>query len=303
MDQQMFQGISIAATRASPIDADENSLRLEAEAVTALIDQPQFAAAIVAAATAMVEQYHGHWILNRLVNDRGRFILGLMILDLHFGEGGGTGFTAGRLREIAGASGVCSAGRITAFLAALRLVGFLQPVAADDRRLRRLAPTERFLDLHRDRLRRLFEALAMIDPAGKAAVAALRRPAFIGAFVHTLVTAYRHGHRMAGYLPELRPTVERDAGLTILFSLLVADAEGRPVSIAALAHRFSVSRAHVLTVLREAEQSGLATPAGPRGGYRAGPALADTLRRFFALMFVTHLHGIDAARNAGALSD
>jgi hypothetical protein len=256
----------------------------------------------MAAATAMVEQYHGHWILNRLVNDRGRFVLGLMILDLHFNENGGAGFTAGRLREVAGASGVCSPGRITAFLAALRLVGFLAPVAADDRRLRRLAPTERFLDLHRDRLHRLFAALARIDPAGDAALAALHHPDFLAIFTHTLAVAYRRGFRIPDLVPELRPTVERDAGLTMLFSLLVEDAAGRPVSIASLAHRFSVSRAHVLTVLREAERTGLAMPAGPRGGYRAGPALAATLDRFFAVMFLTHLHAIDAARGAGVLS-
>lgn len=295
-------GISIATMPAAPI-GDDSALRFNADAVTALIGHPRFDAAMFAAATAVVEQYRGHWLLNRLANDRGRFVLGLMILDLHFHEGRGSGFTTGRLREVAGANGVCSPGRITAFLAALRLVGFLHPVAADDRRLRRLAPTERFLDLHRDRLQCLFEALALIDAAGNEAVAALRRPAFIGAFAHDLVAAYRSGLRMSGLVPEIQPTVERDAGLTMLFSLLIADASGQPVSIAALAERFSVSRAHVLTVLREAEQSGLATQAGPRGGYRAGPALAATLRRFFAIMFLSHLHGIDAARSAGALAE
>jgi biotin operon repressor len=298
----MLLGISIATTPSAP-PGDDSTLRLDTDAVDALIGHPRFDAAMLAAATAVVEQYRGHWLLNRLVNDRGRFVLGLMILDLHFNEGGGVGFTAGRLREVAGANGVCSPGRITAFLAALRLVGFLHQVAADDRRLRRLAPTERLLDLHRDRLRSLFKALALIDAAGDEAVAALHSPAFIGAFTHDLSAAYRSGLRISGLVPEIRSTVERDAGLTMLFSLLIAEASERPVSIAALAERFSVSRAHVLTVLREAERAGLAIPAGPRGGYRAGPALAATLRRFFAIMFLMHLHGIDAARSAGALTE
>jgi hypothetical protein len=298
----MVKGNSIAARPFPPGDEDSALLRLDDAAVATMIDHPMFAAARLAAAAAMVEQYRGHWILNRLVNDRGRFVLGLMILDLHFIDGGGEGFTAGRLRDVADASGVCSPGRITAFLAALRLVGFLAPVAADDRRLRRLAPTERFLDLHRDRLRRLFEALATIDPAGDAALAVLHRPGFLANFAHALVTAHRRGVRIAELVQELRPTVERDAGLTILFTLLVEDVAGHAVSIASLAQRFSVSRAHVLTVLREAERTGLAMPAGPRGGYRAGPALAATLDRLFAVMFLTHLHAIDAARSAGALS-
>jgi biotin operon repressor len=275
---------------------------LDTATMTQLIDHPRFDAAMLAAATAMVELYRGHWVLNRLVNDRGRFILGLMILDLHFVMGDGAGFTTAQLRDVAGAHGVCSPGRITAFVASLRLLGFLRPVAADDRRERRLVPTERFLAMHRERWRRSLEALALIRAEGETAAATLGRPAFMSAFAHTLVGAYLGGLRVLDVVPELRRAADRDAGLTVLFSLLIAEAAGQPVSIAALARRFAVSRAHVLTVLREAEQAGLAVPAGPRGGYRAGPALKPALRRFFALMFRMHLQGIEAARQAGSLT-
>ena len=294
----MPQRPATAFTVAATIDQVGDALRLDDAALATLMEHPRFEAAMLKSAAATADLYRGHWLLNRLVNDRGRFMLGLMILDLHFVGGGGAGFTPARLREVAGAQGVCSPGRIIALLASLRLVGFLQPVADADRRLRRLVPTERFLDLHRDRWRRHFEALALIHPAGEVGLAALHRPEFIGAFAHDLVVAYRTGLRMVELVPELRLTAERDAGITMLFSLLVADAAGQSVSIAGLARRFSVSRAHVLTVFREAEQASLAMPAGPRGGYRAGPALAATLRRFFAIMFLVQLHGIEAAGRA-----
>jgi hypothetical protein len=67
-----------------------------------------------------------------------------------------------------------------------------------------------------------------------------------------------------------------------------------------LAQRFSVSRAQVLIILRDAEQNGLAAPAlgkpaGPRGGYRATPLLADALQRFIAVMFLIQLDSIAVA--------
>jgi DNA-binding GntR family transcriptional regulator len=88
----------------------------------------------------------------------------------------------------------------------------------------------------------------------------------------------------------------------VLLSLLIAVPTGDPVPIAALARRFSVSRAHVLTVLREAAELGLVQPSGPRGGYRAGPRLTTAFRRFFATMLLVQLHGIESARGAGALA-
>ena len=293
-----MQGSSIARMSVSSFGTDGDGLCLGDDAVAALVDHPRFEAAMLAAAAATVELYRGHWALNRLVNDRGRFILGLMVLDLHFVAGDGMGFTTAQLRETAVAQGVCSPGRTTAFVASLRLLGFLQPVAAEDRRLRRLAPTDRFIALHCERWRRHFEALALLRAEGEVALASIDRPGFVGVLAHALVATYRSGLRMAQFVPSVRQIAERDAGLTMLFSLLIAEAAGQTVSIAGLAQRFAVSRAHVLTVLREAQQVGLAAPVGPRGGYRGGPALTPTFRRFFALLFLVQLHGIEVALGA-----
>jgi biotin operon repressor len=295
----MRQTSQSAAIPLSPAGEMARAPDLSEAAISGLMRHPRFDSAMLSAATATVELYRGHWILNRLVNDRGRFVLGLMILDLHFKAGGGDGFTGGQLRLLAGLNGVCSPGRITALLAGLRLAGFLAPVAADDRRLRRLAPTHRFIDLHRERWRRHFAALGQLCPEGESALAMLGSDAFIGSFAHVLVSTYRRGFRMVAFVPELRSIAERDAGLTMLFSLLVADAAGQPVSIAALARRFAVSRAHVLMVLREAQQAGLVVPTGPRGGYRAAPTLATALRRFFATLFLVQRHGIRSVSAAG----
>lgn len=266
-------------------------------AVAALVNHPGFDKVMLTTATGTIDLYRGQWALNRLVNDRGRFVPGLMILDLHF-TGGGAGFTTAQLRSEAAAHGICSPGRINALLASLRLLGFLKPVEAEDRRVRRLAPTERFLALHRARWDRQFEVLALIRDEAETARRALHNSAFLGAFAHALVAAYRGGARVMDLVPELQPTAERDAGLMMLFSLLTGASAGEAVSISTLSRRFLVSRAHVLAVLREAQEARLAVPTGPRGGFAAGPALLATLRRFFAIMFLIQLHGIQAAQEA-----
>jgi AraC-like DNA-binding protein len=73
--------------------------------------------------------------------------------------------------------------------------------------------------------------------------------------------------------PELAPFVENKAGLVLLFALMLGDdTEGEfsterpvPVSLSALAQKFSVSRKHVLTLLRDAESQGLLRRTGDRG--------------------------------------
>ena len=75
---------------------------------------------------------------------------------------------------------------------------------------------------------------------------------------------YRTGVRLLQFAPELRVFAERNGGLMILFSLVIAaDLDDtmpptRPVrvSISELARRFSVSRVHVGRLLRDAEAEG-----------------------------------------------
>jgi len=269
------------------------------EALVSVQQHPNFDRALRLALAATVESYRGHWVLRRLVNDRGRFVLGLMLLDLHFIACGGAGFTVAELRREATVHGVCSPGRTTALVAALRLQRMLTVVPADDRRVQRLVPAEPLLALHRARWRSHFQALALLRPDAAAALDALERPDFLGRFVHAMIAAYRDGLRVFDAVPVLRPASERDGGMVVLFALALADAQGEPASLAALARRFSLSRAHVLTICREAEQSGLAEAVQPRGGYRAGPALPEALRRFFAVMFLIQLEAVAAAQSGG----
>ncbi len=268
------------------------------EAIAALEAHPDFPAVVRSAATSAVNTYQGRWLLNRLLNDRGRFVASLMILSLHFSEGEGRGFTAAQLKRAALAANLCSSGRITAFLATLRLSGFLTPVQNADRRTNLLAPTEALIDIHRSRWSVVFKLLATLSPEAQGATDALRDPAFVGHCAQILVRAYQSGGQMFIYVPEMRPFADRDAGITMLLSMLI-QREGQAISVTGMARRFSVSRSHALETLRLAEQAGLVVVTAQRGCYVAGPRLGSTMQRFFCMLFLVYLSAFRQARAKG----
>lgn len=277
-------------SRGMPVD-------LGPAAVSALESDPAFADVVHRAAAASVDSYRGRWMLNRLLNDRGRFIASLLIIDLNFSNPEG-GFTAAQLRREVAALGLCSPGRITAFLAALRLSGLIAAVETRDRRTQRLAPTEALLAMHRMRWSVQFGMLAALRPEARGAAEALVDLAFIGHCAHALMEEFRRGERLFAYVPALQPIAERDAGVTMLMALLVAEPD-QGVTITKLAQRFSVARSHVRETLRAAELEGLVRPGQARGCYLPGPALAPTIGRFFSVVFLIYLHAFVAARAQG----
>ncbi|TCT02639.1 hypothetical protein [Aquabacter spiritensis] len=278
--------------------ATHNSVDLSPAILAEWESHPAFPDLVRRAAAVSVELYRGHWMLNRLLNDRGRLIASLMILDLHFSAGSGQGFTAAQMRRHAIECGLCSPGRITAFLATLRLSGLLAHADGQNPGNRRLAPTEALLDVHRARWRRVFALLAELRPEARGASEALQDPAFVGHCAGVVMEAYRRGQRLYDFVPALTAIADRDAGLMVVLSLLTAD-PGQSVSVSDLARRFSVARSHVLETLRAAERSGLAVAASERGGYRAGPDLAPAMGRFFSVIFEVYLHAFVTARVRG----
>jgi biotin operon repressor len=257
-----------------------------AEAINDLISAPGFPAAIQAAAGNAVRLYDGNWLRNRLLNDRGRFLAVLLILDLHFTESRGSGVTGARLRREVADLGVCSAGRATAFLAALRFKRLLMAMPQSGARERRLVPSATLLQMHRERWNGMFSAIAHIDPAAADVARDLPDDVLFGPCTHAMADCFRQGLRVFDAAPELLDVAERDAGLVMLVSLV---ANGGPVSVTQLARQFSVSRAHVANVLQRAETQGLACSEPGRNGYRASAALQPVLMRFYAVVFLTFL--------------
>jgi hypothetical protein len=99
---------------------------LSPAARAALRSHDGFPAAVRRAASGMLDLHYGNRLLNLIVNDRGRFVVGLIALDLHFHrDETGVGLTPGRLRQLCGLTGTCSPTRASALLALMRLGEFV----------------------------------------------------------------------------------------------------------------------------------------------------------------------------------
>lgn len=278
---------------------------LPVENIAALKARPGFAAACHAFTDGITALYQGNRLLNTLVSDRGRSVIGNLALYLHYDrreDDARSGLTVSRLKTICAEHEICSPGRIEAFLALLRLFGQLEAApTADDRRVRRLIPTARMLESHRQRWRVAFAAIGEVLPVGKTALASLEREAFVAALVRHFAEHYLSGIRLLHHSTELKLFAERNAGVMVLFSVLQAgDAfpPRRPVtiSISDLARRFGVSRVHVRTLLRDAEAEGfLERLQGHESTLLLQPQLIALAENFLATTFLFTAHCAQAA--------
>lgn len=268
---------------------------LSTDAVAALRAHPRFAEAARQVSQCLSSLYQGNRILNQLVNDRGRVLLGFLLLHLHYARRADdpqSGLTAGRVVDICVEHDICSRGRAKALLMLMRVAGYLAAAPdTPDKRVRLLVPTERLIAIHHDRWRCQFNALALLLPEGERALQALDKPAFVPAFVDRLVGYYFAGHRVVGVSPELGSYIDRNAGMLILMSLLLAsdpDDPGRlaTISISGLAGRYGVSRAHVLKFLRDAASDRLIARPGPGDQIVLKPPFIDALEKFLANMLL-----------------
>src|SRR5262245_46079118 len=268
---------------------------LAPERVATLCAHPQFAAAMRALLADNVRLYRGNRILNHVGYDRGRLMIGILALYLHGSrraDDPGSGLTAQRLKALCVEQDVCSAGRARAMLSLLQLFGYLERAQGADGRYKQLAPTPLLLAYLRERWSAMLGATALVVPAVAAARDALARDDFISTLARHVVDEFRTGIRTLAVTPTLKPFAEHNAGIMILSSLALAGGEGdsmppgAPVhlSISELARRFSVSRAHVLWLLRDATAHGLMT-RGTSGedAITFTPALAEALRQSVAL--------------------
>jgi hypothetical protein len=275
-------------------DAHEGHRIVPASEVVELIAAPGFADAARAIASQLIEDYLADRIVNRVFNDRGRYLAGLIALYLHRvrldGEAN-AGITVGRLKTLCARTGVASPGRAVAILSIMRFGCYLRPAEpGQDRRKVILVPTERFIALQERRWRFLFGAMARVMPEAGRALEIYTKPAFQSAFLRHGFDAYLAGFRLIQYAPELLPYFEYVSGFNILLQLLVkagGSAGPVPLTISDLASQFWVSRAHVRKVLGLATADGyIARTVGSRDPIIVEPALAEVINRFFAGAFL-----------------
>jgi hypothetical protein len=249
-------------------------------------------------ASNMVRLHNRGRIMGWFLSDRTLAILAHAAVSLAMdarGDDPQSGLSPGSFKAFCTRTGMCGEGRATAILAFMRLTGHLEAeVHPADRRITRLLPSGKMLETMRSRLAAEFAAVAMVCPEVAAAADLLGSEDFEREMARQFLKRWRIGKRFLDHAPALRLFAERDVGMLILFALMLgADpskpfppAEPVPLSIAALARYFHVSRTHVLRLIRDAEAAGLVTRLGDKGELVSlSPKLQDGLRRFFATLF------------------
>jgi hypothetical protein len=281
----------------SLMDMIDEAPVLSAAVIARLRGHAGFPRAMRAAAQCAVDLYRGDRLLNALMNDRARALFTHVALYLHHAdnEPDGPGLSVGAMKELCVRIGLCSRGRCEAMLALMRAGGMLAAVPSRDRRRRLLVPTDRLLALHHARWGAHFAAMSAAIPRAAAYQAALDDPRFVKVFVRELGRRFIAGMRILDAAPDLEDIAERNAGMMILYSLALAGADQDafppvgpvPLSINALATRFSVSRKHVLTLLRDAEAQGLLKRCGAANNeIMLLPRGRDALENMLASMFL-----------------
>ncbi|WP_127089762.1 hypothetical protein [Aquabacter cavernae] len=268
---------------------------------------PNFLPASEQMARGLVELYRGNRLLNRILNDRGRAIFGMFALYLDATpDERGVGLTVTRIANLCHDSGICSRGRAKAIVTLMRWGGYLEvgPDSGPNRRQRPLVPTDRMIQEQLKRWQTIFSAIAQVHPPAEEVLARLHEVGFRKALIREIGGRFHAGFRLRDYAPHALLFGERDAGLLIAWSLLISGTDGDtfpptqpvPVPVAALSRQFFVSRAHVLKLLREAEQLELIerTPS-PTGSVRLLPPMHETMLNLFGAMFAGFAEAGDSA--------
>jgi DNA-binding MarR family transcriptional regulator len=246
-----------------------------------------------------------------VVTDLGRLVIVNLALYLHFSYDPAlprSGLGVSRMRTLCVQQGVCSSGCALAAVAVMRRAGLLEvaPNSAD-RRLRLLVPTERLINVCTQHWETVLRAAALVISHKMYDIGALRRTDVLRAFMRNFGRHFCSGVRMFPRDADLTRFAYRDAGLTLMFALLLArgqtcasnEAVPITISVTELARQCAVSRPQVLRLLDDAAKGGLIERLGAdRLTFAVLPELPQSIQRLFARIFSLSDYYMRAAMDA-----
>lgn len=266
-------------------------------------------------AMSMLRMYRGTPVLNKVINEQGRFLISSLALQLHLHRDPalpGDGLTLTRLRELCAAHGVASTGRVTAFLALMRFAGFLAPAPGiADRRAKRLVPTARMMGHVRLFTMIQMQAIDALCPGANRAQRLDQDPHFLEAFHRAAGGYFLRGCRLPDAFPELEVFTAADAGYMVLLTLFLQlpTEGGRAVPgrvdlpYGPAASRFGVSRSHMANLMRGAQAGGFLRVDGSGGrGLEVADTLIDLVERWFGAQMALMAQAAEEAALEAALA-
>jgi hypothetical protein len=197
-----------------------------------------------------------------IFKDMGRYGAALWVVYLHFTGG----LTLPRLKEICARSGVLSPGRARALLIYLQLLGYVKKLPRTEPGPARYTPSDALLHALKVHARLGLIAMATVDPVFQIVLDRFDEPAVFEIYIAKFGEgAFNSVVAIDSNRPIWPIFLMRNAGMLLLYCLLLADAEAREkdplakpkISVASLARRLNVTRSHVLHIFRLAEKDKL----------------------------------------------
>lgn len=214
----------------------------------------------------------------------------LAALSIAF-EGSGRRANSANLIRLCGLGGLCGPAAVRSNLAAMAAHGLVTLEVDDqDRRVRRVRPTETLLALMRAGLAIRLAALEQVRALPAPAAVWAARPGILPQFMARNVRAFASGFLLTDGFPEVAGMMAHQGGYQVLLELIARARaeEGVVTSVVAPSHGAEiggVSRTHVRKLLNQGAEQGWLSVEGPGGLVRLSPETYGRLRQWIAMEF------------------
>jgi len=284
---------------------DRDAFNQRVEAVTS---DPRFPAAKRRFCREVPASRLHNWFRHTLSADTGAFAVGIAIIGLNRLDPVG-GAPVKLITGPLGAAGFASPTRVQALLDQMIHAGLVERLPhPEDGRRRKLVPTERYMQAHREWFEAVLGAVGELFPL----------PAPPSQLAHSpeLVESYLTGvmlrHLMDGFtlmegMAEVEAFMHRRHGYLLLLELAAQEDRHVEIARAHLAERYAVSPAHIAGILAEAERQGWLTRKPLSSEVELSPAFAGVLDTWIARelaivgMWIEAKHG--ARRREASVTD
>lgn len=272
---------------------------------TELFEDPRFPEACRALSLRMLEAAARDKAVDGMVKDAGRYAAATWTVYLHVTGG----LTLPRLKELCRASGILSPGRARALLLYLQYLGYVRAAPSVGGETRLYWPTAALRQAWRLTVERSISAVAIFEPAIDPMLKRLDEPLVLETFLRVqgegfLATAIQVDQTT----PFIQIFLHRHAGMQFLH-LMLSEAGpdevfpprgGFTLSIASIARRLNVSRAHIRRLINDACKAGLMSQ-NTDGAISLTEAGRQSVRHLFAMRLIGFL--ICAAKAARRLPE
>lgn len=282
-------------------------------AIVVMAQHPAMPAALRGFFTSIQALNEGNRLVNILMSDRARMMMGWMTLFLdasHDPRDPLSGLTVNRYKALCARAGLSSPGRGAATLGLMRFAGYLEPATRSARGLPlRLVPTEKLIAPLHARLQFALTALSRLRPEGAIGLARLNDPSFFKWLLRCIGEQFLERERLVDHAPALSFFADRKAGLLILMTLMLSAEPDDPlppsgpmsVSVKELALRNAVARAQVRDLLRGGIEAGLLIKqADDSNAYRMTAKLRADVANFIAAVLLLLADSVTQAQYEGA---